>query len=80
MLRKMKFDKLLNPFLSAFEKTRGQLDKIFTDFVNEDPTEEFDPVPSEMINKAKKLYSKNLNRMRKAKNVCRFDNNNKGGS
>lgn len=37
-----------------------QLDKIFTDFVNEDPTEEFDPVPSEMINKAKNYIQKIL--------------------
>lgn len=37
-----------------------QLDKIFTDFVNEDPTEEFDPVPSEMIDKAKTYIQKIL--------------------
>lgn len=45
---------------SGIRENAWQLDKLFMDFVNDDPTEEFDPVSSEMIDKAKNYIQKIL--------------------
>lgn len=51
---------IAKPISSGIRENAWQLDKLFMDIANEDPTEEFDPVPSEMIDKAKTYIQKIL--------------------